>query len=334
MTDKREPEVLHVAVGVIRNKNDDILIARRNSRQHQGGKWEFPGGKVEAGECVSSALTRELKEELNIEVLQDQPLCQVHHRYPDRHVFLDVREVTAFTGTPQGMEGQPIQWQSSEAINPTAFPSANMPIVRAVRLPRHIAVVNDDDQAKASWPSAIATFSSLPQNCWLRLRKLTSSHFSEYCQKTRDFLTDKHRRHAVLVDLDADGRVVEALEPLREEVNTLGLPGWGYYANRDILSKLSSQRIPLLDNKTIGASCHSQAEYELAVEKGMDFVIASPVLRSASHLENPGLGWTSFAAMANAGKLPCFAMGGLCQSDLRQAREHGAYGIAGISLYR
>lgn len=334
MTANKNTDVLHVAVGVIRNANDEVLIAKRSTRQHQGGKWEFPGGKVEAGESVSTALSRELKEELNIRVMHDQPLCQVHHRYPDRHVFLDVREVTAFSGKPQGMEGQPIQWLSPERMDPAAFPSANQAIVRAVRLPRHIAVINDDTINQASWPEILATFSSLPDNCWLRLRMLSASSAADYCEKTRAFLTDSNREHRVLIDLDENCQIVEEMEALKEEVADRNLPGWGYYANSQILTRLPPKRVRLLQDRTIGASCHSLNEYQLAVERGVDFVITSPVLRSGSHPENPGLGWASFTAIAEAGHLPCFAMGGLNQKDLDLARQQRAYGIAGISLYR
>ncbi|RYE91389.1 MAG: NUDIX domain-containing protein, partial [Oxalobacteraceae bacterium] len=78
---------IHVAAAVIRGADQRILIARRGDTQHQGGLWEFPGGKVEPGETVQAALARELREELGIEVSLARPLIKVHHDYADKQVL-------------------------------------------------------------------------------------------------------------------------------------------------------------------------------------------------------------------------------------------------------
>ena len=124
---------VHVAAAVIRGVDGRILIARRADTQHQGGLWEFPGGKVEAGESVEAALGRELKEELGIVVEAARPLIQVQHDYPDKQVLLDVWEVSAFTGEPHGAEGQPLAWVAQRELADYAFPAANQPIVAAAR---------------------------------------------------------------------------------------------------------------------------------------------------------------------------------------------------------
>lgn len=334
MTASTQPGVLHVAVGVIRNVADEILIAKRNTRQHQGGKWEFPGGKVESGESVSTALARELHEELGIVVKHDQPLCQIHHQYPDRHVFLDVREVTDFTGTPKGLEGQPLQWLPASDMDPAIFPTANQAIVRAVRLPRQVAIINDSNDSGLPWSSILSDYAALPSKGWLRLRSISGISPEIYCHKTRPFITASDRCHPLLIDLDSELQMVAELEPLREKVRAAGKPGWGYFANRQVLAELPAERPAVLQGITIGASCHNKEEYQLAVAKGMDFVIASPVKQSTSHPENHGMGWPAFEALAQAGMMPCFAMGGIRQQDYQRARQAAAYGIAGISLYR
>ena len=86
--------VVHVAVGVIVDKNENILIAKRADTAHQGGLWEFPGGKVEQGENIFAALKRELQEELAIEITATQPLIKIRHDYGDKIVLLDVHKVT------------------------------------------------------------------------------------------------------------------------------------------------------------------------------------------------------------------------------------------------
>ena len=81
---------VHVVAAVIRNAEQQILLALRPSDKHMGGLWEFPGGKCEAGESPQQALARELHEELGIVIENPQPLIQVRHDYPDLHVLLDV----------------------------------------------------------------------------------------------------------------------------------------------------------------------------------------------------------------------------------------------------
>lgn len=118
-----------VAVGVIQDPAGRICICRRPEDKHQGGKWEFPGGKVEAGETVQQALARELAEELGIGVRACQPLLTIHHDYPDKSVLLDVWRVTGFEGQAHGREGQPLRWIGLDELEGYDFPAANQPIV-------------------------------------------------------------------------------------------------------------------------------------------------------------------------------------------------------------
>ncbi len=120
---------LHVAVAVIMNADQHVLISRRHPRAHQGGLWEFPGGKVETGESVQQALCRELHEELGIEAVIGDALIQVRHHYSDKAVLLDVWRVTAFTGEAVGKEGQPLRWVTISELSEYEFPEANRPIV-------------------------------------------------------------------------------------------------------------------------------------------------------------------------------------------------------------
>ena len=121
-----------VAVGVIVDRQR-VLIARRADNSHQGGKWEFPGGKVESGELVAEALRRELREELAIDVTASSPLLVLHHDYGDKQVVLDVWWVNAFDGEPTGCEGQPLQWVTVDALSDYEFPAANAAIVSVVQ---------------------------------------------------------------------------------------------------------------------------------------------------------------------------------------------------------
>ncbi|MEN3157609.1 8-oxo-dGTP diphosphatase MutT [Alkalimonas sp. NCh-2] len=123
---------LHVAVGVI-TRQGRVLLSHRASHQHQGDKWEFPGGKLEPGESTLAALKRELFEELSIELHQAKPLMEVHHQYPERDVLLDIWLVESFSGEPKGMEGQQVAWFAVSELAALRFPDANLPIVERVR---------------------------------------------------------------------------------------------------------------------------------------------------------------------------------------------------------
>lgn len=121
--------LVHVAVGVLRDAAGRVLIARRHAAAHQGGRWEFPGGKVEPGESVLAALQREFVEELSIDVCAAEPLLQVSHDYIDKRVLLDVWLVAQFNGEPIGVEGQPLRWVPVRELGSYDFPDANHAIV-------------------------------------------------------------------------------------------------------------------------------------------------------------------------------------------------------------
>lgn len=130
---------IHVAVGVIfyNRQADQILIAKRPQHLHQGGLWEFPGGKVAAGETVDQALKRELFEELGITVTQSQPLMQVEHNYSDNQVFLDIWTVTQYSGEVRGLEGQECRWVAMQQLlcaeSKYQFPEANKAILEKLK---------------------------------------------------------------------------------------------------------------------------------------------------------------------------------------------------------
>lgn len=124
---------VHVAVGIVTAETGAVLITRRPEHVHQGGLWEFPGGKVEMGETVAAALGRELYEELGITVQVAEPLLQIRHPYPDKTVLLDVWRVVRYQGQPHGREGQPLAWVSPTELDRFTFPAADEPIIAALR---------------------------------------------------------------------------------------------------------------------------------------------------------------------------------------------------------
>lgn len=119
-----------IAVGIIRNAQHDIFIAQRPEGSHMGGFWEFPGGKVEAGESPEQALRRELAEEVGISVQHAELITTSVHHFDDRTMAFHFFLVDRWTGTPCGNEGQLVRWCAQQALQADEFPPANAAIIR------------------------------------------------------------------------------------------------------------------------------------------------------------------------------------------------------------
>lgn len=122
-----------MAVAVITNPQNEVLIALRHPHQHQGDLWEFPGGKVDNNESVYDALVREIKEEVALDILAAQPLTEIRHDYGEKSVLLDVWQVTDYAGQEQGIEGQMIQWCAIGELSNWPFPEANETIIKLLQ---------------------------------------------------------------------------------------------------------------------------------------------------------------------------------------------------------
>ena len=125
-------KIVNVAVGVIK-KNNAIFICKRADEQHQGGLWEFPGGKVEANESVFAALKRELTEEVGITIHSSSQLMVIEHDYGDKCVRLDIHVVSNFSGEAHGAEGQPSEWVNISELTHYDFPAANAEIIEKLQ---------------------------------------------------------------------------------------------------------------------------------------------------------------------------------------------------------
>ena len=123
---------VRVAVGVIL-RDQEVFICLRPQNVHQGGKWEFPGGKVDDGETVKDALIRELHEEIGINVKASEPMMLIEHDYGDKRVKLDIHKVSEFYGEPFGREGQRSRWCPIEELLESDFPEANREIIRRLQ---------------------------------------------------------------------------------------------------------------------------------------------------------------------------------------------------------
>jgi len=134
MSDARGPlPHKHIGVAVIWNDQQQILIDRRRPEGLLGGLWEFPGGKIEAGETVDACIRREIQEELGIQIEVGPLLTTVDHAYSHFKVTLNVYHCRHLHGDPQPLECDEIRWVTLEEISQFPFPKANLQIIKALR---------------------------------------------------------------------------------------------------------------------------------------------------------------------------------------------------------
>lgn len=124
---------IEVAVGILTNRDNKVLVGQRLVKDDYYQKWEFPGGKLERYETCEQALVRELKEELGISVISCDPLMVLDHDYPDRQVRLHVLLVPAFQNNPQGKEGQALKWVTLDELHDLDFLAGNQAIIERLK---------------------------------------------------------------------------------------------------------------------------------------------------------------------------------------------------------
>lgn len=127
--------ITQVAVGVVLRPDGAVLMADRPAGKPYAGYWEFPGGKVEAGESVEQALARELAEELGIRIGASLPWAVIEHDYPHAYVRLHFRRIWHWEGSPRGAEGQHLRFLAPGEAPPAPLLPAAIPALRWLRLP-------------------------------------------------------------------------------------------------------------------------------------------------------------------------------------------------------
>jgi 8-oxo-dGTP diphosphatase len=290
-----------------------VLIAQRPKGRHQGGLWEFPGGKVEPGEDGRAALRRELREELGIEITIARPLIRVQHRYADRAVLLDCWRVSQWEGAVHGREGQRIAWARPEAVDERRFLPADKAIITAARLPALYLISPDPgpdlDAFLATLDARLGAGLRLFQ---LRCRDIPLPRYRLLVRETRALC---ERYGARLLLNSALGQALAA------EAYGLHLTSTDLFALK---------RRPLGRDGLVAASCHDAAEIEQAARLALDFIVLGPVLPTPTHPDAPILGWTAFTDLVRRAPLPAYALGGLGPTHLPLAWRSGAQGIAAI----
>jgi 8-oxo-dGTP diphosphatase len=302
---------LQVAVGVVKNPEGKILISLRHTELHQGGLWEFPGGKIESFETTESALARELNEELNIIVTAATPLITIRHRYSDRFVQLNVFLVEQFSGEAKSLEGQPFKWVAPYELDHYEFPAANRPIVAAAKLPPYYAILDDADEdlLLTNLQKILNRGIKLIQ---ARLKKLSPAAVAAFIEQAYPLC---RQQQAVLL--------------MNSAVNYSAEVDGIHLTSRDLMALTARPK----NIKWLAASCHNLEQLQHAQNIGVDFVVLAPVLATQTHPGAPSLGWKQFAELVAEVNLPVYALGGMTTSSLITARQCGGQGIAAIRAF-
>lgn len=299
---------VEVAAAVIERPDGSFLMARRPEGKAYAGWWEFPGGKVEAGESARRALDRELREELGIRVTEAWPWLNRAFVYPHAHVMLRFFRVTGWEGEPHPHEGQVLAWTHAQDPEVEPILPANGTILKGLRLPVEYAI------------SAASEMGEAPFLQRLERRLEQGLRFVQLREKDLPPEAFARLARAVAVRCGARGALL-ALNGDTELAQALGV---GLHLPTAQLMALR-HRPPL---EWVGASCHSPQEMAHAAHLGLDWVVLAPIQATSSHPDARPLGWQVLAEWVRDYPLPVFALGGMTQADLAVARGLGAHGVA------
>ncbi len=301
--------VLQVVAGILERADGRVLITQRPEGKVYAGYWEFPGGKVEAGETALQAIARELREELSIDVELAFPWLRRRFTYPHATVELRFLRIPSWRGEVRGNEGQAFSWEPVDAPAVAPMLPANGPILAALRLPLHYALTQ---ASEAGVPSQLAALDAALAR-GLRMVQVREPGMAAGA-------------------LAAFARaVVERARPYRARVLVNGDVALARAVGADGVH-LRAAQLAALDARPplplVGASCHDAAELARAGTLGCDFAVLGPVAPTLTHPGAPALGWEAFAEFVAAATLPVYALGGMQPGDLEAARRAGAQGGA------
>ncbi len=151
-------QVVPVAAVALIDGGDRVLMAERPAGKSFAGQWEFPGGKIEAGETPEAALVREIAEELGLKITAEslQPISFASHAYGDFHLLLLLFGCRQWAGTAVGREGQALHWDHVDRLADLPMPPADIPLLAALAgwlaVPSHRHVLPLDDSPAIGGP--------------------------------------------------------------------------------------------------------------------------------------------------------------------------------------
>ncbi len=343
MTDRLSSIKKRIAVAVAILRYTDkagavhYLMARRHAHQHEGGKLEFIGGKIEKDETPSEALCREVAEEIGL-VLDKAVLTRlgiIHHDYIDKSVVLHIYQLrltdgdySAYHERTLGEQGQALSWHSLADLwrCQAELPAANLMILNWLSLPTTIAITE-----------ALADFSSQAE---FISQYADSPHACLYIRPETDATTAADIVD-VFVSHDKQRQLMMSLatyQAWRTQPKDNDIANISIKLNADELKHFSSHPDALhaiiLDVLPLYVGVHDRAEAQLANQLHAYYPLTaafvSPVFSTATHPDAKPLHLTGLAWLASRLEMPVVALGGMAPDDLNRVKAHGAAAVAGI----
>lgn len=306
-------KTIRAVVGVLRNKNQEILIAERRKGQFMAKFWELPGGKIEANESPQQALTRELKEELDIQVQQLSLHQTMVHKYEDRTVELSIYNINQYQNTAAGIEGQTIAWAKINDLNAYKLLPTMKAFIASIKLPNKYWITPSKNHNSNEW---LAKFEQkLTQN--ISLIQLRSKNPLD-----SDFITELYNK---CQQYDTKFLLNTTDKTFNESYCD------GYHITTAEMLKLDKR--PCINDKLLGVSTHNLKEALQAQAIGADFIVVSPVQATQTHPDTIPIGWESAKEVVDKLNIPVYFLGGMGEKDLAKTLKLGAQGIAGVSAF-
>ncbi|MEB3754106.1 NUDIX domain-containing protein [Acinetobacter sp. MD2(2019)] len=295
--------LVEVAIGLIFSQRQ-VLVGWREAKQHQGNKYEFPGGKLEPGESAVQACRREILEEVGVDIQLWHPFEWIEHDYADVVVRLHVFFAVLDAEQAQQVK-QPWQWYERKELQHLNFPKANAEIIE-----------------RLSWPTDLKV----------------SQHIAELDHVEASTLFYFRPEQWT----DAETQAVMNMPPTKHAQLILNEAHWKTFAQPNLKLAAIHLKHSQLMQKTKGdlvvgqryiAACHNEESLKHAQSIGCEAMLFSPILATPSHPNTQALGWQYAQQVLQNIHLPVFALGGMRPETLPQAQHYGFYGVAGVSAF-
>jgi 8-oxo-dGTP diphosphatase len=302
-----EKKIIEVVAGVLTRPDGDFMLGSRPEGKPYAGYWEFPGGKVEAGESWLEALARELQEEMGILLTRASYWQTRVHHYEHASVRLRFFRVWEWQGELKPLEGQAFSWMHPGELNVAPMLPANGPILKALTLPAQIAITCSSRSGVDALLRQLSA-ADAPLLVEVHEPQMSREQLHHFCLQIVPLV------HAY------GGKVLVQADPL-------WLQGWpvdGVHLSAEQLMRQTQRP----DFPWVGASVHDAAQLEQAGLLALDYAQLGPVCCPETE---HALGWERFTSLLEVGvPLPVYAQGRLSAQDLASAQAHGAHGIAAV----
>ena len=348
-------KIVNVAVAVIYYQHQ-YLLGFRNASQHQGNRYEFVGGKIDANETAQQALIREVAEETGIDIANNTAvkLGRLHHDYGDKQVCLQVYKVALSAQQyeqhrhcQQGLEGQALTWVDKSKLLAEDYhlPAANKTILAWLRLPQQIAITyplahfNDVADPAAAWLQFHAAH--LAHDAWVYVRPKAMHSDNNIAQLLRlradiqaivpaEFESDQAHKQAINHQIVAkqltQTQLIRGLSDINNDVHQSKNAIHDDLLNYPLIISCHDAESVAAANKL----AHRRLEQQLPPVIG---IFLSPVLATQTHPDTEPLGWQAWSILAELADMPVIGLGGLSPKMSTQAEQYGGSAVAGIRRF-